>query len=380
MWTEQLKDGRFKYVERYRDPYTEKLKKKSIILTSDSPQAWKKAQKALDEKISESLNEKRIEKIPFQKVYMEWENNYKKKLRPNSINGYIAIRKIIFKSIDKDVLISNIDTPLLQKFFSELDYSDDYTSHIKSNFNLVFKYAKKMGYVENNPVENVEIVYKAKTLEDFERIENKYLEMDEVNSLLKELYKSRLTYRSARLAEFMYLTGTRFGEAVALREENFDLDKRVVYIRGTIDYSKGYARKKIGPPKTIKSNRDIELTPRTIELVKRTIEENNLEFNQDNQFSNDDFLFVTWRGIPIQNSSFNRTLTRAGERLKINKKITSHILRHTHISILAEQNVPLKAIMERVGHSDADITNSIYTHVTNKMRTDLIAKLELSGL
>ncbi|WP_244885793.1 integrase [Carnobacterium viridans] len=47
---------------------------------------------------------------------------------------------------------------------------------------------------------------------------------------------------------------------------------------------------------------------------------------------------------------------------------------------MAENNVPLKTIMDRVGHEDADITNHIYTHVTNSMKTNIIAQLEASGL
>ncbi|WP_244625442.1 tyrosine-type recombinase/integrase [Macrococcoides canis] len=53
---------------------------------------------------------------------------------------------------------------------------------------------------------------------------------------------------------------------------------------------------------------------------------------------------------------------------KITKNITSHALRHTHISLLAQENVPLKVIMERVGHHDPATTKAIYTHVTQNMQ------------
>lgn len=59
MWIEKLADGKFKYVERYKDPYSEKTKKKSVILTSDSAQASNKARKLLDKKINEAINEKK---------------------------------------------------------------------------------------------------------------------------------------------------------------------------------------------------------------------------------------------------------------------------------------------------------------------------------
>ena len=54
----------------------------------------------------------------------------------------------------------------------------------------------------------------------------------------------------------------------------------------------------------------------------------------------------------------------------------SHIFRHTHVSILSESNIPLKAIMERVGHSDANTTLQIYNHVTKKSKAKITSALD----
>ncbi|MFR0702597.1 hypothetical protein [Enterococcus sp.] len=55
MWIEELAKGKYKYIERYKDPYTEELKKVSITLTSKSNVAKKQAQKELNEKIDRIL-------------------------------------------------------------------------------------------------------------------------------------------------------------------------------------------------------------------------------------------------------------------------------------------------------------------------------------
>ena len=52
-----------------------------------------------------------------------------------------------------------------------------------------------------------------------------------------------------------------------------------------------------------------------------------------------------------------------------------HMLRHSHISLLAELGVPIKAIMERVGHRDESITLRIYSHVTENIQDELKEKL-----
>ena len=51
MWMEELPNGKYKFFERYRDPYTEKWKRVSVTLDSGSSRAKKEAQKQLDEKI-----------------------------------------------------------------------------------------------------------------------------------------------------------------------------------------------------------------------------------------------------------------------------------------------------------------------------------------
>ena len=45
-------------------------------------------------------------------------------------------------------------------------------------------------------------------------------------------------------------------------------------------------------------------------------------------------------------------------------------------NILSENKIPLKTITDRVGHSDSDVTNSIYTHVTKNMKDEAINVLD----
>ena len=43
---------------------------------------------------------------------------------------------------------------------------------------------------------------------------------------------------------------------------------------------------------------------------------------------------------------------------------------------LAENKIPLKTIMDKVGHSDSEVTTSIYTHVTKNMKDEAINVLD----
>ncbi|TVW70895.1 tyrosine-type recombinase/integrase, partial [Streptococcus pneumoniae] len=56
--------------------------------------------------------------------------------------------------------------------------------------------------------------------------------------------------------------------------------------------------------------------------------------------------------------------------------IACFILRHSHISFLAESGLPIKSIMDRVGHSNAKMTLEIYSHTTEDMEDKLVNKLD----
>ena len=382
MWMETLPDGRFKYIERYKDPYTEKYKRKSVILTSDSKQAQKKAQKLLDEKIGKASQKKQTD-LTLKQLFDEWYPIHKKKegIRPSTISAYNAQQKVIFDHIDGETLIKNADIQLFQTFFDGLDYSNDYISGMKSQLNQAFRYAIRLEYLDSNPLENVQVVYRKKEQSDRDKITNKYLEKDEAERLIKELYRRPSTYRVGRLAEFMYLTGCRIGEAVILTPEDFKNDFGVLCITGTINYQNGFKLAIKGPPKTVTSNREIDLTKRCTELVLRTIDETKLDTLTIDGYLPGGYLFVSKNGTPMPYNSFNVALRKAGQRIGLEyKTLTSHIFRHTHVSLLAENGIQLAAIMERVGHEDSDITNKIYTHVTKKMRASITDKLSDLGL
>lgn len=53
---------------------------------------------------------------------------------------------------------------------------------------------------------------------------------------------------------------------------------------------------------------------------------------------------------------------------ELNENLTLHSLRHTHTSLLSEAEVSIERIMERLGHSDDNVTKQIYLHTTDVVR------------
>lgn len=190
-------------------------------------------------------------------------------------------------------------------------------------------------------------------MQQIKNAKDKYLEPKEYKAILKERYRKDITLRYALACEFMILNGCRVGE----------LNRYIPDDDG---------------PKTFTTFRTTHLTEREIEILDQMIELNQLSEDTDPNWYKSARIFVTNTGKPIHSSILSKSLQRANERLKkpIPKQLSPHIFRHTTISILAENKIPLKTIMDRVGHSDSEVTTSIYTHVTKNMKDEAINVLD----
>lgn len=373
MWIEKLPKGKFKYFERYVDPYTEKSRKVSVTLTSDSNQAKKQANLELQEKIKQKIEQKEQTKITLGDLLELWWKQHKISIRQSSQVNYEKLLKYIKMNINTEALIKNTDTKFYQEFLNSLPQSYEYKKKFKSVLKMALDHAVDLEMVSANPVNRTKIPKPALTKDTFEKVEQKYLEEDEMRRLLKVYYSTFQSVHHGRLAEFMYLTGLRAGEAISLTVDDYDKDKHHIKVTGTLDYSNGYKDAKKELPKTLASFREVDLSNRAIEIVEELLLENQLKFNKKTPY-----LFVGKTGKPIQINSFNNSLKTMNDKLgkdRINKRMSSHIFRHSHISLLAELNIPIKAIMERVGHADADTTMKIYTHVTKKTKASIVDKL-----
>lgn len=328
--------------------------------------------------MEETLKKIQTTDIVYEHILDEWWTFYQKEIKGSSISSLTSSVNDFKKDFDLSVKVSNIDTKYIQRFLNDLDLSRSKLERYKLILNLSLDYAVNLEYIEDNPARRAKLPKLVKTIEDLEKTEKKFLEEDELERLLSELYRTDKTYRLGLLAEFMAYNGCRIGEAIALRKENIDFESKTVKINGTLDKTVGYSKGLKTTTKTAASFRTVSLSKRELEILKEFISINELSKNTRETFKDLGFIFVTKNGIPIQNNSFNLAIQKVNNRLKnpINKHLTSHIFRHTLVSRLSENNVPLKAIMARVGHSDSRTTNKIYTHVTKKMDDNILNLLD----
>lgn len=378
MWTEAHKSGKVNFIERYRDPYTNRWRRTSVLMEKDTPRIRKEAQKILDAKIANILNQLKTSEMLFTDLFDQWWTFYQQEIKRTSIASLKGNIKEIRDSFGLGIKVVNIDPKYVQTYLDNLDCSRNKKERNKSMLNLAFDYAVDLDIIKDNPARRAKLPRIKKTLEDWKKIEEKYLEEDEIKPLLKELFRRPSTYRAALLAEFMSLNGCRIGEAVSLEPENRDFETKILQLHGTYDHTEGYRNGEKTTPKTNASYRETIMTTREMEIIEELEFMNELEKNTNPRYRDMGYIFTTKNGVPIQTNSFNLALKKANERLEkpIQKNLTSHIFRHTLVSRLAENRVPLKAIMDRVGHADAKTTTQIYTHVTKKLKANVAEIME----
>lgn len=376
MWVTEQPNGKFRFSERYTDLYTEKYRIVNVTLTSDSNRAWKQAQKILTEKIEARQAKTNTTDMTFSQLYEEWYPYYKKYVKRTS---WIKVPKMmphIRKFISDDTLIRNIDEDLVRSIVDEMytfgTLSFNYTKQVKTTLSTILTYAVERKYLKINVALSVKVTPKHDDKQQKKRrMEEKYLEPDEIEKLMVYLYSKKQNQIHALIAEFLYLNGLRYGELQALQVKNNKGD--YIEIHGTLDYTDtkiSEAEKTL--PKNDGSWRNVELSERSKEILELLYLSNTIKYGTQNENS---YYFTSYNGTPLTIGSFNQVIKNVAKKIGIKKNLSSHIFRHTHVATLSEMGIPLEAIMERVGHMDASTTLGIYNHVTAKMKEQVIEKL-----
>jgi integrase len=379
MWVETLtnsKGTRYKYCERYELPNGE-TRKVAITLNSNSTYARKQASIELQNKIKDVIKQLHLDpNITMYEVAHLWLEHTEPTIKiATHINHTLHVKKI-FTYIDTSIPLVKVTPIMIENMIHNVYYKEElsyyYAKSILTTVRAIFRHAKRRRIIQDiHEIEDISIKKKPFTHTEIAKKQNKFLDAVELKSVLAQLTK--LAPRVALLIEFMSLTGLRIGELLALRYCDYDEKKATININGTLQYFyKNGSDIKRGTPKNIYSVRDVTLDARCVKILNSIITDNKRQSLWFKGYEEQGYIFTAKRGNPYDMQYINKLLKQVHIE---GKHLTTHIFRHTHISILAELGIPLKAIMQRVGHNDPATTLSIYTHVTQHMKNDIVEKL-----
>ena len=372
MWIEDLPNGKYKFFERYKDPYTEKLKKVSVTMEKKTPQAKNQAALLLQEKINKKLKTNNAKSVTFGEIYSLFYRQWEKTVKESTKHTYLFVDNIIKKEINNDILLVNIDRRFIQEKLDKILEEKSYQTATRVRIRLknIFEYALNYSYIDNNEVNFTNVPKPPETIEELEQKREKFLTMEEIKKLIDSLNSKVYNQKYGDMVLVLALTGMRYGELVALQLKNIDFQNKKIEIAGNFDSI--HKIKTI--PKTRKSIRNIKVSEAALEAIKRQIIRLTERFQP---LTDDDYIFCfdVWNS-PITLPTFSQIIKKYGAIAGIEKNLSSHVFRHSHISYLAEAGLPIKSIMDRVGHANAKMTLEIYSHTTKDMEDRLVKTLD----
>ena len=309
-------------------------------------------------------------------------------IKASSFARYAGIYSNYFENSPiSSVLLDKIKPIDIQRYYNSLN-KDGKSSNVILNANKLlkqfFNYCVDNGYMLTNPCAGKKVVIPKNdtTSEKTRKKEISIFSTDEMKKILNNREDTKIRY----LALFSYATGMRRGEILALKEDDIDYENKEIHISKTLitsyiydDEGNKHKETFIDNTKTYSSIRDIPLPNDLIPIIKKILaikNKNILRFGENFNRSNKDFLFLTDTGEFLDASNVDKSWIYFLKRCKIEHK-KFHALRHTYATLQFEAGKPLITISKLLGHSNIEITSSIYTHVLMKEKQKAISTLAL---
>lgn len=164
---------------------------------------------------------------------------------------------------------------------------------------------------------------------------------------------------------FLYLTGVRRGEALALTWK--DLRGNIVRISKTLGYAAVNGGYTITSPKNTHSDREIVL-PENLLAILEQLKNNYKNYKPDN--------FIFGNDTPLPPETIRRKLKSYCLKAGV-KVIRLHDFRHSHASLLISKGHDIVTIARRLGHADIEMTLNRYAHLMPNKQNELIKSLEI---
>lgn len=301
--------------------------------------------------------------LTVEEAYKSYESFFEMRLKYASIRSIKSRYKLFIRNHFGDVKIKDIkpiDILKWQQWLNSQNYSYKYLKSIYITFVGILNYSKKYLGTKENVVSKVGFIIQKKELEK----NISFWTLKEYKKFIKKVDHKIYKY----FFDFLFFTGCRQGEAIALTFN--DINKGIVTIKKT----KIRGKEKINSPKTKKSNRKIKIDIKLrfeIFKLKRYYNKKYKNFNND--------FFVFGGNRYLSESEIARRKNKACELSHV-KKIRIHDFRHSHITMLVSNGVPINAVAERVGHKDISTTLNIYAHTTKNDERKIINLLSLKRM
>lgn len=223
--------------------------------------------------------------------------------------------------------------------------------HIHRLLSQILRSAVKAGKLRQSPMMAVQTTPKVR------KQEIQILTAEELATLYRHLSGRPLRMPVILAAN----TGMRRGEVLAVRWKDIDFDTATLTVAQVIEKTrKSVALKE---PKTDRSRRAISLGPELVSLLRAHKGEQSkqrlaLGLGKDPL----DLVFPSWEGELQNPEHFTKAFAREVVAAGI-PRVTFQRLRHTHLTHLLLDGIPVHVVSARAGHANPTVTLNVYSHM-----------------
>ena len=279
--------------------------------------------------------------MTFEEVYKMWFEQYKTTVKESTAYTQNNIINVQILPYFGALRVDKVDTAFCQKQVNRMFKTSKNYNNIINLTRRIFDYAKVMKQIKVNPMNDVIISKKRKTLDDTDKQVNFYTK-EQLRTFLETL-KKHSTYQMYAVFRVLAFTGIRKGELAALKWSDVDFNNGTITIDKTvaIDSNGGLH---IQTPKTRKSIRTISVDDTTLNALRTWKNELRKElFKQGKNIDKGDgFIFHRNNGNFI-NKYIDQFLPSFLRKYDL-PPIKPHGFRHTHASLLFESGASIKEV------------------------------------
>ena len=338
-------------------------------------EAYKAGMAALADYVNGQTLAKEIN-ISFGDFLLKWlENNYKHDVKEITYTSIYALTKKHIIPVIGNIALTDLSHINIKSFLAKKTdegYSKATLQQLKGIITKALTAAiVEYNYISTNPAREVAIPKAGSRRVARKRIP---ITKAEQKTLLKACSDNRNLYTAVMIGLHC---GLRIGETFALTWDDIDFDKKTIDINKQISYANH--RMYVDAPK-YNSVRVIcidDALIRALNKLKAEYLEEKLKCvdypdkllyeddRADGALKKFDFIFRKTNGALYSRNLGTTHLKELKDELKMD--VDFHTLRHTHCTDLISCGAPLKAVQQRMGHKNIDITMNIYTSVSKDM-------------
>lgn len=363
----QVRKGYYEFrIELGYDSLGKRIRKfKTLPCKNDS-----EAKKILARLEVEFEDSKFVDKnISFSALYQKWKEEYA------PYNMDVGTQEIYEYVIEKSILpyfgkakVQNILARDIIRYFNkeEKDGVGQYALEKRHRcIRSLFHFAKKFNYIDEDiSLEVPKPKIKARKKE--------YYDEDEIARLFEVI--KNVPEHQRLMITLAVIGALRRGEVLGIdMNKDIDFENNTIHIRRSVQKTKKEGLR-VKATKT-GDERIVTFDEITMDEIKKYRAKRKKEImkirNEYKGFVADngekvDLLFANIDGTPYDPHTVSQFWRRIVKRYDL-KPISFHDLRHSSATYLLSKGFSMKAIQERLGHTDITTTMNLYTHVTKKL-------------